>query len=118
MIRTIWTVAALLACFGSAQAQLPRTIEPLEEGYELDLKSISFPSELGGSINVTPCDTCKRVSHATTAQTVVFVNGKPTAYEDFLKVVEDRRGISKLTFVGVSYDIESKLVKRIQLRTF
>ena len=115
MIRTIWTVAALLACFGSAHAQ-PRTIEPLEEGYELDVKSVSFPGQLGGPVSLTPCDTCKRVSHQTTQQTAVLVNGKPALYEDFLKVVDQRRGAQGLTYVGVSYNIETKLVTRIEIR--
>jgi hypothetical protein len=116
MSRTIWIVAALLACIGSAHAQLPRTIEPLEEGYEIDVKSVSFPGQLGGAISLTPCDTCKRVSHQTTEQTAVVVNGKPALYEDFLKVVDERRGAQKLTYVGVNYNIETKLVTRIEIR--
>jgi hypothetical protein len=111
MTRTIWIVAALLACFGTATAQ--RTLEPLEETYELDVSQISFN---GGSVTVTPCQTCKRVSHKTTEQTVFNVNGKATPYEDFLKVVEQRRSSKGLTYVGVHYLIDTKVVTRIDVK--
>jgi hypothetical protein len=113
MSLRIWMFAALLACVGSAHAQ--RTLEPLEETYELDVKEISFPGALGGSVTLTPCESCKRVSHPTNGQTVVLVNGKATAYDDFLKVVEQRRSSKALTYVGVDYLIETKLVTRITL---
>jgi hypothetical protein len=106
--------AALLACVGSANAQ--RTIELVEESYELDVSQISFPGAPGGHVTVTPCDTCKRVSHQTTEQTVFKVNGKPTLYEDFLKVVEQRRSSRGLTYVGVHYLIDTKVVTRIELK--
>jgi hypothetical protein len=114
MTRRIWIVAALLTCFGTANAQ--RTIELVEESYELDVAQISFPGAPGGSVTVTPCDTCKRVSHKTTEQTVFKVDGKPTPYEDFLKVVEQRRNSRGLTYVGVHYLIETKVVTRIELK--
>jgi hypothetical protein len=93
--------AALLACVGSAGAQVPRTIKPIEKSYELDLSDVSFPGGALGSITVTPCDTCPRTAH----------------YEDFLKTVEARRKTSAPTFVGVYYDIESQRVNRVSLKS-
>jgi len=118
MTRTTWMIAAaLLACVGSAGAQVPRTIKPIEKSYELDLSDVSFPGSALGSITVTPCDTCPRTAHATTPTTVFLVNNQPVAYEDFLKTVESRRKTSAPTFVGVYYDIESQRVNRVSLKS-
>ena len=118
MIRTIWIIAAaLLACAGSADAQVPRTIKPIEKSYELDLSDVSFPGNALGSITVTPCETCPRTAHATTPTTVFLVNDHPVVYDDFLKTVEARRKTSAPTFVGVYYDIESQRVNRVSLKS-
>jgi hypothetical protein len=116
MTRTIWIIAALLVCFGSAEAQVPRVVKILEKSYELELRDVSFPSDALGSITVRPCDTCSYTAHTTTASTIFLVNDKPVVYDDFVKTVDERRKTSRPTFVGVYYDIESKHVTRVSLK--
>jgi hypothetical protein len=116
MTRTIWIVAALLATFGSAEAQVPRVVRILEQSYELDLSDVSFPVQAPGPISVSPCATCVRESHSTTETTIYLFNSKPLPYPEFLKAVDARRKTSKPTFVGVYYDVESKRVTRVLMK--
>jgi hypothetical protein len=117
MTRTPFLLAVLLAFAGSASAQAPRVVKILEQSYELDLADVALPPDGIGTITVAPCASCTRVAHPATSSTAYLLNATPVPFADFIKAAHDRRRMARSTFVGVYYDIESKRVNRVLMKT-
>ena len=115
MFRTALTVGLLFAALGTAEAQRP--IKILERSYELDLKSITFPTGPAASVIVKPCAECQNVIHRVDTATTYLLNRTPVPFEDFMLMVDERRRTDggNMTSVGVYYDVETETVTRILL---
>jgi hypothetical protein len=110
-------LVAALAFTASASAQVPRVIRSLEKSYELAFGDVVFPTTAVGSVNIEPCENCPRVLHSVTPTTVYLHNDIQLSFDEFQKLLADRRSTSRPTYVGVYYSVDTNLVTRIRVKT-
>jgi hypothetical protein len=117
MSRTMLVFAALCAVTFGAEAQVPRVVRVLEKSYELDFKDVSFPTGAAGNVTVKPCATCEYHTHSLGQNAVFMHNKQQLSFDDFQKLLDDRRVTSRPTYAVVHYSIDTNLVTRITIRT-
>jgi hypothetical protein len=111
MTRILLAIALTLA-FGTASAA--RTLEIVEDAYELGLPAVTFPSADGGFVRIQPCDECQSVALRVTSETQYFTNAGQLGRADFsIAVAAIRQTHENRALVVVFYDVESKEVTRI-----
>jgi hypothetical protein len=112
----IFATVALIAMFGTAQAQ--RVLEQPEEGYELMLDQLTLPSSASGGVTMKRCDTCAYSTHVLTNATEFYVNNQPVAFADFKRVADDLRGSRDAiehTFLCLFVDVDTGRATRLTL---
>ena len=113
MMRAIITVALALTM---SNAFAVRTVEVLEEAYELMLGDIVMPSGAAGTAVFRPCAECDSVGMAVSAQTRYFFGGREATLPEFLRLVEELRQTPRgnaEAFVGLFYDQQANRITRL-----
>ena len=120
MNRAIFaTLVLVLGTISSAWAF--RSVEQVEDAYELVLGEVSLPQRATGTVSFKPCPTCTRTSLRVTSATAYFVNGAPMGLLDFLEAAAAIRQIdggNQNTAVYIFSDIQSHRVNRLKLEHF
>ncbi len=118
--RTAFTALVLvLGSIGSAWAD--RVIVQSEGSYELILSEVWLPRGVSSSVIFKLCPACTTTSLHVTRETAYFVNGAALDFPDFLEAAEAIRQMSRshqMTAVYVFFDVESRLVKRLEIDHF
>jgi hypothetical protein len=112
----IFATVALVAMFGTAQAQ--RVIDQPEEGYELMLDQLTLPSTASGGVAMKRCDTCVYSTHVLTNSTEFYVNGQPVLFTEFKRVADELRAdksASKKTYLGLFVEVGTGRATRLTL---
>lgn len=113
MTRLLLGIALVLA-FATAWAA--RTVELIEGSYEIMLSGVTFPSSVGGFVRVKTCDQCEPVDLRVVSTTRYFTNAGELALAEFLLAV-DKAEDADAAYLVVVYNLESKQVTRIGMRT-
>ena len=120
MNRAIFaTLVLVLGTISSAWAA--RTIEQVEDAYELVLGEVSLPQRVTGTVSFRTCPTCTRTALRVTSATTYVVNGAALEFADFLEAAEAIRQINggnENTAVYVFVDIKSRQVNRLEVDHF
>ncbi|MFB3112122.1 MAG: hypothetical protein ACE10G_08820 [Gemmatimonadales bacterium] len=120
MNRAIFaTLVLVLGTVSSAWAA--RTIEQVEDAYELVLGEVSLPQRVTGTVSFRTCPTCTRTALRVTNETTYVVNGAALEFADFLEAAEAIRQINggnENTAVYVFVDIKSRQVNRLEVDHF
>ena len=106
-------LALVLAC-GTASAV--RTVELIEGAYEIALSGVTFPSSVGGFVRVKTCDQCEAVDLRVVSASRFFTSAGEITFAEFLLAV-DQAEEADGAYLLVLYDLESKQVTRVGLRT-
>ena len=113
MTRLLLGIALVLA-LGTAWAA--RTVDLIEGAYEIALSGVTFPSSVGGFVRVKTCDQCEPVDLSVVSTTRYFTNTGELALGEFLLAV-DKAEDADAAYVVVVYNLQSKQVTRIGMRT-
>ena len=112
----IFATVALIAMFGTAQAQ--RVIDQPEEGYELMLDQLTLPATASGGVTMKRCEACAYSTHVLTNATEYYVNRQLVPFAEFKRVADelhaDRNAI-KTTFVGLFVEVGTGRATRLTL---
>ena len=120
MNRAIFaTLVLVLGTISAAWAA--RTIEQVEDAYELVLGEVSLPRRVTGTVSFRTCPTCTRTALRVTNETTYVVNGATLEFADFLEAAEAIRQIdggNENSAVYVFVDIQSHRVNRLEVDHF
>lgn len=120
MNRAIFaTLVLVLGTISSAWAF--RSVEQVEDAYELVLGEVSLPQRVTGTVSFRTCPTCTRISLRVTSATTYAVNGAALEFADFLEAaaaIRQINGGNQNTAVYIFSDIQSHRVNRLKLEHF
>ena len=107
MLRTGFVLVVALAAL---QAQAQRTLEVVENSFELRLANTTLPAGGFGDVSFKTCDKCTTMSRLLTSSTQFFVGSQPVTAASFMTTADEIRKAE-------SANPRSMLVLHVDLKT-
>src|SRR3954465_11920856 len=115
MLRTGLILVVALAAL---QAHAQRTLELVENSFELRLANPSLPAGGFGDVSFKTCDKCSPLSRVLTPSTQFFVGGQPVTAANFMTAAEEIRkaeSTNPRSMIVLHVDLKTQNVNRASL---
>ena len=115
MLRTGFVLFAALAAL---QAHAERTLELVENSFELRLANTSLPAGAVGDVSFKTCDKCSPLSRVLTPSTQFFVGGQPVTAANFMTAADEIRkaeSTNPRSMIVLHVDLKTQNVNRASL---
>lgn len=106
-----FSIALLASALLSAQVlALKPIIEPLENGWELSVDNVTFPSTETGTVRLKTCDDCDTQTVRITGQSKAYIGKLEVGMGAFKQAVADNPSAQLLVFVRINTDEVSRVI--------
>jgi hypothetical protein len=115
MLRTGLVLVLALAAL---QAQAQRTLQLVENSFELRLANTTLPSGGIGDVSFKTCDKCTPMSRVLTASTQFYVGAQPVTAANFITTADEIRkaeSTNPRSMLVLHVDIKTQNVNRASL---
>jgi formylglycine-generating enzyme required for sulfatase activity len=115
MLRTGFVLFAALAAL---QAHAERTLELVENSFELRLANTSLPAGGVGDVSFKTCDKCSPLSRVLTPSTQFFVGSQPVTAANFMTAADEIRkteSTNPRSMIVLHVDLKTQNVNRASL---
>ena len=112
MLRTGLVLVVALAAL---QAQAQRTLQLVENSFELRLANTTLPSGGIGDVSFKTCDKCTPMSRVLTASTQFYVGAQPVTAANFITTADEIRkaeSTNPRSRIMLHVDLKTQIVNR------